>query len=330
MQVGLSVWLDRPVLDLVDLALEAEEAGFADIWLPDHYFLRDVYVASAAMAARTSTIRLATGVVAAQLRHPALIASAAATIDELSRGRAVVGVGPGGHEFASQFNMRPKSPLTMLREAVAVIRDLLGEGSSRYEGTYFAANGSALGWTPRTLPIYMSARGPRMLEMAGELADGVIIHGTSAEFINYVREKLAVGASRVGRDPGDCEVAVMLDVEIDDDEQAAVDRLRPRCTIMAGGSYSDALIPIYGLEPQAVADLRGALSTSAPDAGRFVTDQMVNAFAIGGSVQTLEARLQELKDLGVGRAILKLGEGDPANTLKMIRLIQPTISGVSK
>ena len=124
MKYGLTIWLDQPLDAVTELAVAAEDAGFADVWLPDHYFLRDVYAAQALIAARTTTLRLATGIAAIQLRHPALIASAAATIAECSGGRAVIGIGPGGHEFPSQFAMRPRSPLTMLREAVQIIRQL--------------------------------------------------------------------------------------------------------------------------------------------------------------------------------------------------------------
>ncbi len=326
MKYGLTIWLDQPLEAVCDLAVAAEGAGFSDVWLPDHYFLRDVYAAQVLIATRTASVRLATGIAAIQLRHPALIASAAATVAESSGGRAVIGIGPGGHEFPSQFGMRPKSPLTMLREAVAIIRQL-SSGRSDYRGDYFSADGSALGWQITPPPIYLSARGPRMLELAGEIADGVIIHGIHRDFLDYARERIAHGAARSGRDPRECKIAVMLDVEVDRDEGAAIDRLRPRCTLMAGGTYSNDLIPVYGFDPRAVATLRSALNDPDVAEARHVTDEMVRAFAIGGSLETVAAGLGELNDLGVDLAILKLGEGDPAATTALIETITPIIEG---
>jgi 5,10-methylenetetrahydromethanopterin reductase len=324
MRTGLVVWLDHPASQLADLAVRAEDAGFADVWVPDHYFLRDAYVAHALMAERTRRIGLGTGVAAVQLRHPALIASSAATIDELSAGRALIGIGPGGFEFPTQFGLRPPSPLTLMRDSVQVIRQLLSGGSD-HEGDAVRAVGSKLGWGARPIPIYTSGRGPKMIELAGELADGVIVHGLNPAFIDYVRTHVATGASRAGRPEGACVLSVMLDVEIDDDEGAAIERLKPRCKIMAGGSYTDELIPVYGLDADEVARLRAAVSARSADAGALVTERMVRTFAIGGPVRSITAGLAQLEDLGVGHVILKLGEGDPTVTAEQIQLITPAI-----
>jgi 5,10-methylenetetrahydromethanopterin reductase len=325
MRAGISVWLDRPVAELAELATFAESAGFADMWLPDHYFLRDVYVAQALMAERTSRIGLGTGVAAVQLRHPSLIASSAATIHELSGGRALIGIGPGGFEFPSQFGMRPESPLSLVRDSIAIIRGLLA-GDADHAGRAFTATGARLGWRPGPIPIFISGRGPRMIELAGELADGVIVHGIGRRFIAYVREHLARGASRTGRDPGSCAVSIMLDVQVDGSETDAIELLRPRCTIMAGGSYTDELIPVYGLDPGDVSRLRAAVSARDPRAGALVTDQMVRAFAIGGPVSTVRDGLARLQDQGVTNVILKLGGGAPDTTAAQIELVRPVVS----
>jgi len=325
MKAGIVVWLDHPAARLADLAARAEDAGFADVWLPDHYFLRDAFVTQALMAERTERIGLGTGVAAVQLRHPALIASSAATIDELSAGRALIGIGPGGFEFPAQFRMRPESPLSLMRDSIGIIRGLL-LGGSEHHGRTLTTTGAKLGWPTRAIPIFTSGRGPRMIELAGELADGVIVHGLNQAFLDYVREHVGRGAARSGRGAADCEISIMLDVEIDDDEDAAIERLKPRCRIMAGGSYTDELIPVYGLDPEDVARLRAAVSGGDPDAGALVTEPMVRTFAIGGSVATIAKGLAELRGLGVDHVILKLGEGDPGATAAQLELIAPAVT----
>src|SRR5690606_5760337 len=122
-----------------------EEAGFDDVWVPDHYFLRDAYIALAMMAKATTRIQIGASVAAVQLRHPALLASATATVDEISGGRAALGVGPGGHEFAAHFDMRPKSPLALVREGITIARDLFA-GRSDLEGKAFTTRNAELGW----------------------------------------------------------------------------------------------------------------------------------------------------------------------------------------
>jgi 5,10-methylenetetrahydromethanopterin reductase len=327
MRAGIVVWLDHPAARLADLAARAEDVGFADVWLPDHYFLRDVYVTQALMAERTTRIGLGTGVAAVQLRHPALIASSAATIDELSGGRALIGIGPGGFEFPTQFAMRPESPLSLMRDSIAIIRELLS-GGSEHRGRTFIAAGAKLGRETRPIPIYTSGRGPRMIELAGELADGVIVHGLNPGFIDYVREHVGRGAVRAGRRPADCGISIMLDVEIDEDEDAAIERLKPRCRIMAGGSYTDELIPVYGLDANDVTRLRAAVSGGDPNAGALVTEPMVRTFALGGSVSTIAKGLVELRGQGVDHVILKLGEGDPGGTATQLELIAPAVEEI--
>lgn len=309
MDIGLTVWLDRPPRETADLAVAAEAAGFSDIWLPDHYFLRDAYVAQALMAERTSQIRLGTAVVSPQLRHPALLASSTATINELSGGRAVIGIGPGGFEFPRHLHLAPDKPVAMLRDAVAVVRALFA-GEASYQGAAFSIDGGALGWTAGEIPVYVAARGPRMLELGGELADGLITHGLAGSYLDFATARIAAGAARAGRAASSCELCLMFDVELGDDEQAALDRLRPRCVVMAGGAYAEELIPVYGLRREDVLPLREAVRAGdLAAAARLVTDEMVEAFAVAGSNAKLADRLRQLHDKGVGRAILNVGAG---------------------
>ncbi|GHH63592.1 5,10-methylenetetrahydromethanopterin reductase [Streptosporangium violaceochromogenes] len=328
LEFGLSIWLDNAVREVAPLARFAEQAGFTDLWVPDHYFLRDSYVAQALMALETERIRFGTAVAAAQLRHPALLASSTATVDELSGGRAILGIGPGGHEFAAQFDMRPKSPLTLVREAVAVARGLF-RGGSDLEGTIFTTRGARLGWPTGDIPVYLAARGTKMLELAGEVADGVLIHGITVPYVRHVKELVARGAERAGRSPDDCEIAVILDAEVNPDEAAAIDAMRDRVKVMAGGKYSDDLIPLYELDPGDVAALRAALNEGRPDAHRFVTDAMVRAFALAGGHSTLVRRCRELHDAGIDRIIV-FSNGTVDHTRSQIDGFAPIIKEVTQ
>jgi 5,10-methylenetetrahydromethanopterin reductase len=327
MKAGVAIWLDWPLPDCVEVAVAAEAAGFTEVWLPDHYFLRDAYAAQALIAERTSRIRLGTAVVSPLLRHPVLLASSVATINELSKGRAIMGVGVGGFEFATQLMMSVDRPLRIAREAVNIIREL-PKGETNIRGDVFSAVGAKLVWEGSSFPVYMAARGEKMLELAGEIADGVITHGLNQSYIDFCLDRIRKGAERAGRDPKDCELVLMFEVEMRDDVRAAVDHLKPRCTIMAGGEYSEDLIPVFGLEKEEVLPLRAAVRARDPDAGRLATDEMVNAFAVAGPAERLAQRLQEMADAGVGRVILVFRGDNPEDTAVKMEQVGKAISGV--
>jgi 5,10-methylenetetrahydromethanopterin reductase len=328
MRAGLAIWLERPLLECAELAAVAESAGFSEVWLPDHYFLRDSYAGHALMAQRTSSIRFGTAIASPLLHHPALLASSVATVDELSEGRAVLGIGVGGWEFPTQLGIPLRRPLRVVREAVEIVR-ALWRGDADVHGEVFTASGAKLGWQARPdIPVYMGARGPRMLELAGEISEGAITHGITRSYIEFCLERLASGAVRAGREAGRCELVPMFEVELDEDRRAAVDRLKPVSTIMAGGEYAEELIDVFGLNRGDTVRLREAVRAGEPDPGRYVTDQMVQAFSVGGPPEHLAERVAELGSLGVRHFITTL-RGDATDRMaQRIQQVGDALEGV--
>ena len=328
MKAGFTVWLDRPIPECAEIAVAAEDAGFSDVWLPDHYFLRDAFAAQALMAERTSRVRLGTAVVSPLLRHPTLLASSAATIQELSGGRAVLGIGPGGFEFPTQLGLDPDRPIQMIREAVHVVRAMVRGQRAELRGRHFTALGTALPWRVPDVPVFLAARGPRMLELGGEVADGVITHGLARTYIDRSLELVRRGEDRAGRPRGACELVLMFEIEVDDDVEAAIDRLRPRCTVMAGGAYAEEFIPLFGLDPRDVLPLRAAVRARDPDAVRLVTDDIVRAFAVAGPPGEVAERLAQMAEAGVGRVILTTGGGPVREVVARVERIGKAVAAV--
>lgn len=299
MRYGITIPLDRPIGIVGDLAAHAEKLGFDELWLADHYYNRDVSVALTLMAERTSTTTLGTAVASPFLRHPALLASLAGTIAELAGDRFVLGLGSGGYEFSQHLDVPIKRPLAAITEATRIVRDLHA-GSADVTGEVFSTRG-ALRWPVSSTPVYLAARGPKMLALAGQIADGVITHGISDTHVDYVRDKTGSGT----------DVCIMLDVEIGDDQRAAYDRLRPRCLMMAGGSYADELIDVYGLSRDEVTALRHTLRTGGrEEATALVTDDIAAAFGIAGPVSHVREQLARLESNGVDSVILSVGGAD--------------------
>jgi 5,10-methylenetetrahydromethanopterin reductase len=305
-KVGTAVWLDRPARDAARIASAAEQAGFDALWVPDHYFLRDSFVALALAAEATSTIKLGTAVASPLLRHPAQLAGSFATLQEISEGRIVVGLGPGGAEFGLQLGLPIKRPLSLIEESVEIIRGL-GKGSVDVSGNHFRVSGVELGWQHEPMPVFLAARGPKMLELSGRIADGVIVHGLAPNCVEFIGERVGAGEEKADR-RGDCEINYFFVYEHDEDRDAAIDRLRSSVIYMVAGSYPEELIPVFGLDPEEVLPIREVVATGNLDrASKMMTPEMIEAFNVGGPESALLDRLAQLADLGVDNVILQLG-----------------------
>ena len=309
MNVGVTVRLDQPITEAARWARRAEDLGFSSVWLADHYFHRDASAALALMMTATRQVRLGTAVVSPFLRHPTLLASLAATLREIGPGRFVLGLGAGGYEIAGEMGIAMRRPLRLTSEAVDIVRELTA-GTAHVTGETFSAEGSALRWQAEDGPLYLAARGPKMLELAGRCADGVITHGIADSHIAFVQERVAAGA--VGRESGSAAVCLMLDVEIGADTDAALRSLAPRCVTMAGGAYADELIEVYGLDRDEVAALRATVrSGDRALAARQVTPDMARAFGLAGPAAQVADGLRRLADQGVDEVIVSVGGADP-------------------
>lgn len=327
MRLGLSLWPDRDPRLLADLAAAAEEAGFDDVWFPDHYNIRDSCVVMALAAMRTSRVRLGSAVTTVLLRHPAILASFYATLSEISNGRAIAGLGPGGFEVKTELKVTTPSPLAATRESVEIMRGLLAGERVSSVGRAFQVDNARLGFKPPSpVPIWLAGRGLRMLELAGEVADGVITHGLARSYLDLAIERVRAGEARAGRASGTCAVALMLEVRIDDDFNRARDSLRPGCLFMAGGEYAEDLIPRYGLDPDAVKRLRAAVRAADPKAVSLIDDSMVDAFTLGGPAGYVVDRLRMLAAGGVDTFILGPGKRTDAETiLKLGRAVREVL-----
>jgi 5,10-methylenetetrahydromethanopterin reductase len=311
LRFGCSFWLDRDPRQAARFARVAEDVGFQDVWFPDHYFIREVYAALALAAAATTRVGLGTAVTSPYLRHPVLLASAVATIDEISGGRAILGLGVGGHEFPSQLAVSLARPLAVCREATEIIRRLLAGETVTYQGKIFSVRGARLNFTPsRPAPVYLAARGPQMLTLAGEIADGVITHGTHPRYLGLARDRLANGLGRAARPLSAVDLALMGEVVVTDDAAAARQRLRPRCVLMAGGEYAPELVERYGLTAADVEPVRAALRAGdVAAAGQVVNDRVVDAFCVVGTAERCRQMLRTIAEAGVTHVIASFGSG---------------------
>lgn len=204
MRLGLRVPACARADEVADFISRAERAGFDEAWVPDTQLLsRDVWITLALAAERTSRIAIGTNVTNPLTRHASVTASAAATVDELSAGRCLVGIG-SGHSSVRVMGWET-ARLAQMRDYIGLLRPLWKGAWVEPYGRSFRLKGA----TGRPIPIYVAATGPKMLQLAGELADGVILMvGLARESLEYGLANIEIGARRAGRRLEDLDIAV--------------------------------------------------------------------------------------------------------------------------
>ena len=292
---------DLPVATYVALAQAAEAAGFDQLWVSNDLFLRSALVILPHLAARTDRIQIGAGILNPYTLHPAEIAMFAATLDELSGNRFNLGLAAGAGEFLKWVGIEQGAPLAALRETVAAIRAL-------QQGERAAVEGQFLQWSseaylrfraPRETPIYIGAMGPKMLALAGELADGALPLLFPPEHYFTVLPYVAQGVGR--RLPGlaELDLAACIWVSLAEDRQAARRALAEKIAY-----YGHALGPLIwerlGLVKEDFAAIEQAMMVerNMDKAVALVDARMLGIGVVGSAPEVIE-RLTPLVAAGV-------------------------------
>jgi 5,10-methylenetetrahydromethanopterin reductase len=220
-QFGINFMPTAPARQVVEWARGVERHGYAILGISDSQSIcRDVYVTLGLCAAETGRIRLGPRVITPVTRHPAVAASAAATLEEIAPGRTMVAIG-SGDSAAYNIGLRPV-PLAELRAYTLAIRELLATGRTDYHGA--AAHFT---WSRPRVPLFLAASGPRTLRLAGQIADGVVVRtGILPEIVRDSIAQVRQGAAEAGRDPDAVEMWWWPDANIAASRREAVDEIR--------------------------------------------------------------------------------------------------------
>jgi 5,10-methylenetetrahydromethanopterin reductase len=277
---------------------QIEELGFDNLWLTDSSLhARNCYAYLTLAAGHSHRLLLGTAVTNPLTRHPAITASAMATVDEISGGRAILGIGTGDRPLLA-LGLVP-SPLAGLEEAITGIRALWSGAEVDLEGQRFVLNGAHLRFPARAgIPVYISASGPRTLELAGRVADGaILLVGLFPEAIAWAIEHIDAGVANAGQRP---HVAVFAYGAIDDDREAALDQAR------SIGAWFPQTAPVIcrlaGLDEDLVGRVRAAYQggefQEAAQAAKLLPDEFVRKVALAGDKADARARIEAV--LGAG------------------------------
>jgi probable F420-dependent oxidoreductase len=306
MKIGVTMpMVQQPITAFADFAVAAEDAGFDSVW--DYEVFENPFVVLATAAARTSRIQLGTGIASALARTPFEMANAAADVDALSGGRMLLGVGLGiPGLMATLHGADVDHPLARMREYGQALRaalDYLRNGTpADLQGRYyrFTTPPMPLGTRslPGSVPIYLGGMNPKMIQVAGELGDGLVGGGYSPYYIHeYVLPNLAIGAERSGRTLADLDLISQTICCVHDDRAEAMRRARIHVGQMVANPVSDGITTAHGFERH-VAAIREAMMTGGVDAlTDAVDDRLVDTFSISGTPDECRAKLKNYQGL---------------------------------
>ncbi|HME02301.1 MAG TPA: LLM class F420-dependent oxidoreductase [Solirubrobacteraceae bacterium] len=294
---------------------EAERLGYDSAWAAEAYG-SDAATVLAWLAGQTTRIRLGSGIFQMPARSPAMTAMTAATIDQLSGGRMILGIGSSGPQVAEGWHgQRFARQLQRTRDYIAVVRMALARERVQFHGETLElplpdGPGKALKLTISTvqerIPVYLAAIGPKNIALAGEIADGWFPMLFSPEHVSELRPLLQEGADRVGRTLEAFDIAPTVSVLVTDDIRAARDAMRPILALYVGGmgsreqNFYNQLVSRYGFQAEAerVQDLY--LEGKHEEAMAALPDALIDTVTLCGPTEHVRERLAVYRDAGVG------------------------------
>jgi len=294
--------------EALEMTQRAEALGFDSVWVPEAWGTDAISILGA-LAARTARIRLGTGIVNVFSRTPALLGQTAATLDLISNGRFILGLGTSGHQVVTGWHGMPfDRPLQRMRETVEIVRRVLRQERVRFNGEVFTLDqGLKLLVRPvrDRVPIFLATLTPGGVRLTGEVADGWIPTLFSPDHVDLFRPHLEAGARVAGRSLDSLELAPYVQVVVDDDRSRARDAMRPWVALYVGGMGSRAknfyneVVHQYGFADDArdIQDLY--LTGKRLEAIHRVPDALVDSITIGGPPAYVRERLRAWASAGV-------------------------------
>jgi F420-dependent oxidoreductase-like protein len=339
MKLGLNVayWgLGITPGDQLKMVKEAESAGFDSVWAAEAYG-SDAATVLAWLAAQTERIRIGSAIFQMPARTPAMTAMTAATLDELSGGRMILGIGPSGPQVAEGWHGQPFArQLRRTREYVEILRKALARERLEYEGEIYRlpipdGPGKALklmiASPQERIPIYIAAIGPKNTALCGEIADGWIPFLFSAEHAKELRVPLDEGAARAGRnlDEEGFQISPTVNVCIGDDIDAARDVMRPFLALYVGGmgskdkNFYNAMMRRYGFEEAAEKVQELYLSGKKNEAAAALPEEFIDAVCLVGPADRVGEQLAMYREAGVGTLLATIVAPTLEERIGMIR-----------
>ncbi|MCA9091066.1 MAG: LLM class flavin-dependent oxidoreductase [Planctomycetaceae bacterium] len=297
-----------PIRDAVEIAKLAENCGIRSFWVAEHLGYRETFATSLALAQATAEARIFPTSVSPYLRHPTPTAMALASLSEYLPGRFGIAVGVGNPMFLRESGIAIEKPLKAVRDYVAAMRELMSCEPVTQEGLTFRLAGARMAFTPEDLPpIYLAPMGPKMLELSGEIGDGLVLSaGLTARFAGQSIEKAVVGARRSKRDPERFGKASYLYFIAGGDRRERDEKVRQKLAFLFRNENLRANIHSSGLDIDQEAVMAAIARRDIAAATALIPQEAVEVFAIAGDANECRTRLEAYANAGVEECVLSL------------------------
>ena len=306
-RVALYLQDKHPIRDGMRYAQHAERAGFEAVWQAESRLVREATVPMAAFAAVTERIGIGAGVVNTWTRNVWLLAATFSTLDDLAPGRVLLGLGAWWDPLAQKVGITRRKPLQAMRETVEATRRLLAMERVSYDGEFVHLDDVEIDIvhgdrSPKHVPIYVGATGMKMMELAGEIGDGVLLNYLVGPGYNErAMEALAEGAARSGRTVSDLDRPQLIVCSLDDDRSLALDRARELVTQYLG--QQPHIGKASGVTDELLEEIGAVLTWPAtPEqierAMALVPDDVVQLITASGTPDECRRKVQDYVDSG--------------------------------
>ena len=308
----------HPISEGMEYTKYAEQKGFEAVWQADSRLVRDAIVPMSAFAAITDTIKIGSGVVDCWTRNPARLAATFSTLDDLAPGRVILGIGAWWDPLAEKVGISRAKPLRAMREIITAVRALLANETVTMNGEFVHLDGVELDYVyqerrPKDVPIYLGATGMQMMELAGEIADGVVLNYlVSPDYNKQALEHLAIGADKAGRSWEAIDRPQLVVCSVHEDRKTALDMARMMVTQYLG--QQPHIMKASGV-PQSLLDKVGEVLTwpatheQVEAASKLVPDEIVQMLTASGTPDEARAKVREyIKDGATCPILYPLGD----------------------
>ena len=314
MKFSLELLPNEPIRDIIEVIQLAEEIGFENVWITDHYNNRDVFEVLSIAAYETSTIKMGSGVSNPYVRNPVTIAAATSTLNEISEGRTLLGVGPGDKATMETLDLSWDKPVKTVKNAIISIRKLLN-GEKLEKGAFL--NGTKKVENP--IPIYMAAQGPMMLKGSGEVADGCLINASNPKDFEIAVPLIKEGISKANKSSDDFNFAAYTACSVDKNIEVAQNQSKIVVAFIMAGA-PDVVLERHNISKDVAIEVKNALSNyDFKTASSLINEDMINAFSVSGTPRNIQDKIEEMDALGINEFVVGSPIGkDRVNSLKLL------------
>ena len=308
--------------DLIAVAQAADRLGYHSFWTGESWG-RDAFTVLTMLACHTERIGLGTGIVTVYSRTPGLIAQSIASLDCISGGRAILGLGSSGRIVIEDWHgVKFDHPVSRTREYIEIVRMALAGGRVNYDGRFYQLQRFRMGVSPvqARVPIYIASLGQRNLELTGELADGWLPIWTHNEKLPQIKEPLLAALTAAGRQPGDMTTAPQILSCASDDEETVANAIRQARAHMAFyiggmGRYYYDLFCRYGYQTEGDTVRRAWAEGDRGAAAGAITDEMVDGITAIGTPEECRRKMDRFRANGVDMPLVAFPHGAERDTM---------------